>query len=175
MEKITNIEEKEKIVNTLYSDNWVLDLKVRDIKWYNNLMSKYDIYKTDDNYALVVDLDKPEINKTLWFDDEQPIPDLSEKLFINYNMHNIRYDLDDNKPLFIYHAHRNNKLAVTVSQDGYSRIVDTDEFVRRLNDEEATFIKTIYNQFKNDYIERLKKYFKRYASNINVSGYWVNR
>lgn len=179
MIKIENIEEKKEILNTLYWGDYIKNLETRDKKYFDKLMKNYYLFKTDDNYTIVIELDKPSIDSTLWFDDEKPIPKLSEELFINYNLHNLRtINKKEHLKTFIYNSFNNidNKYnCVLCSQDGYSYSVNDNTFKRYLTDEEENIILQIDEENKQNYIKRLKTYFKKYSNNIHCMGYWVNR
>lgn len=44
-----------------------------------------------------------------------------------------------------------------------------------MTNEEIQEYNKICDEFMNNYIERLKKYFKKYNKNICCVGYWANR
>lgn len=58
---------------------------------------------------------------------------------------------------------------------GFDYLDDKKGFVRYLTAEEQSELLEIIKDLQNKYIERLKKYYKRYSKNIRVSGYWANR
>lgn len=176
MERITNIQEKENIINKLYYNNYILELKENDLKHYNELLNEYEIIKTYDNLNLIIHIEKFGIDKDLWFDDEMEIPDKTEDLFIQYNIRKIkRYIATVESNFYIYKAYKENQDCVIASLTGYSDCICNNTFVRYLNDEEKNLMLSIYNDIENKYIERLKKYYKRYNSNIYCRGYWANR
>ena len=179
MKEILNIEEKKEILNTVYYDNYILKLEERDNKYFNQLMKRYRIFKTFDNFTILFEEEKPSIDSDLWFDDELPIPELSEELFINYNLHNL-HTIKENNSLntFIYNPYykcENPYNCVRCSQNGYSYAVDDNTFKRMLTPEEEQVILQLDNDNKEKYIKRLKSYFKRYQDKIYCRGYWVNR
>ena len=58
---------------------------------------------------------------------------------------------------------------------GFDFLSDKKYFVRYLTPEEEKDLIEIIKDLQKKYIDRLKKYYKRYSKNIHVSGYWVNR
>lgn len=176
MKKIIDINEKEEIINKIYDNNWIKSLKERDPKWYNDIMNSYDIFKTDDNFNIIIHYEKFGIDSDLYFDDEYEIPNKSEELFINYNMQKIsRYCLDLTTDVFVYKAYRNNDDCLIPSQTGYGDRIYDGTFVRFLTNEEKKIIQEIYEDIKSKYLKRLKNYYKRYSNKIYCIGYWANR
>ncbi|MBQ7030816.1 MAG: hypothetical protein IJN13_00395 [Bacilli bacterium] len=179
MIKIENLEEKKNIMNTLWYNNYIIDLEKRDLKHFNELMKKYDLFKTQDNYIIVFEYESPCINKDLWFDDEQPLPELTEELFINYNMRQLNTIKEKNGlKTFMYNPYyksENPFNCVRCSQNGYSYAVTENTFIRHLTDEEEKVILALDDEVSEKYLQRLKNYYKRYKDKIYVRGYWVNR
>ena len=156
------------------------------------IIDKYDFYKTND--GLIIELEKVKkitIDKTIWYDDETEAPNLTEKLFINYNMsndpsRNLSNYLEEAESLrangcadgkydyqgiyFVEHYTNNSNI---VSCNWFD---DKDKYFKRYltKEEQQDFIKLMKDR-KNQYIERLKTYYKRYNKHINVYGYWANR
>lgn len=178
MKEILNNEEKKVILNSLYYGNYILDLEQKDSKYFNEVMKKNRLFQTEDGFIIRYEMEKPTIDTDLWFDDEQPIPELTEELFINYNMSNLHSIQEKNGlKTFIYNPYRdeNPYNVVKASQFQYAIRYDDDTFKRHLTDAEEDFILTIDNEVKENYIKRLKAYFKRYNNKIYCRGYWVNR
>ena len=158
------------------------------------LIETYDFYKTNDN--LILELEKTNkiiIDKTMWYDDETEGPEVNEKNFIIYNQSNVpgrnleayfeekeklqnegcasgRYDYNG-----IYFVENNYKHNFMVGCDWFSYENNRRNFKRYLTVEEQEDYKKLMNERKDQYIERLKKYFKRYGKHIHARGYWVNR
>lgn len=156
------------------------------IDWY---LKTYTYYKTNDNLVLSFK-NKPSITKTLYFDDEYEIPELTENLFLNYNEMNYiseyrkieKYN-KQTQPYFVKHYCTSDiQVSVISFGDYYSDYLDNlnynnkkNYFKRYLTDEEIQEYNEICDEFINNYIERLKKYFKKYNKNIYCMGYWANR
>lgn len=158
----------------------------------NFIIDKYDFYKTKD--GLIIELEKVNkitIDKTIWYDDETEAPEKTETFFINYNMSNepsrsLSNYLEEAEKLktngcasgrydyqgiyFIEHYTKNSEV---VSCNWFD---EKDKYFKRYltNEEQQEFIELMEDR-KNQYIERLKTYFKRYNKHIHVSGYWANR
>lgn len=156
------------------------------------LIETYDFYKTND--GLIIELQKVNklaIDKTIWYDDETEAPEATENFFINYNMsnepsRNLSNYLEEAERLrtngcatgrydyqgiyFVEHYTKNNKI---VSCNWFD---DKDKYFKRyLTEEEQQDYINLMEDRKNQYIERLRRYYKRYGKNINVCGYWANR
>lgn len=156
------------------------------IKWY---LKTYTYYKTSDGLILSFK-NKPSITKTLYFDDEYEIPTLTEELFLYYNKINYTNEYrkiekynEQTKPYFVKHYCTSNiQVLPAMFKYSYSNYLDNlhynnekNYFKRYLTDEEVQEYNKICDEFINSYIERLKKYFKKYNKNIYCMGYWVNR
>lgn len=180
---LLNEEETREIAKKLWDSP-----KMQDF-----LIEKYDFYKTKD--GLIFELEKVKkisIDKTFYYDDEFEAPEITEKNFIQYNMKNdlargLENYLEEKEKLvkhgcasgkydyrniyFITQYYNNNNIVNFNWFDGK----DERYFKRYLtNEEENDFIKLMFER-KNQYIERLKKYFKKYNSKITTYGYWANR
>lgn len=144
---------------------------------------------TKDGYILELE-NNPSINKTLWYDDEQETPATTKQYFINYNIQiNLPYrwlneylkekehlqkfgsasGAYDYNGIYLENCYTNKKLV------GFNVADDKRYFVRYLDEEEQKELLQIIKDLQNKYIERLEKYYKRYADKIHCSGYWVNR
>ena len=156
----------------------------RMIKYY---LETYYFYTLKD--GLIIKLrKKPSIDKTLWFDDEYEIPKLTEELFIKYNEKNVdgeymEFEKNDSIKAFLIKNRYNDNKGVAIQRFQY--LTDYDDqlrwaknknyFVRFIENEEIEEYNKICHELKDEYIERLKKYFKRYQKHIYCRGYWVNR
>ena len=180
MKKIENRELKINILNKTYYNNYLLKLEQTDKKHFEEILNDYLVLETSDNLYIILNISKPSINKILWFDDEQPIPEKTEELFIKENMmlngsKFTRYN-EDIKNAYLYNPYNgtNNNLttvACSYKADKMSNLT----FIRDLTADEKIFIKSIIDILIDEYIERLKRYYKRYNKNIHCLGYWVNR
>lgn len=177
MKIIENMEEKKRLLDQTYYNNYLLELEKRNNKYFNKVINEKLVVRTDDNYYIIINIEKPTIHKDLWVDDEKEIPEKTEQFFIKYNLiFNGRLESNTKDNMFIYSPYENTtENLVIASNDGYSRAVGDNTFKRFLTKEEQAFIQRIYKNLLNDYIERLKKYFKRYNDKIYCRGYWVNR
>lgn len=171
--KITEEHEKEIIEKA----------NIKDFKRYN-------IYMLDDNYYFVVDT-KPEIDNTLWYDDEMEEPKKSLDLFIRHNMSNLHFNFDywvearnclkkggccsghyESSPFINLNYNNSNEVYLVFYECcGNSRRDKTT--VRDLTNDEIDEILKIAKELKKDYIERLTKYYNKYG--MTCKGYWVNR
>lgn len=158
------------------------------------IVNTYDFYKTQDGFIIELQkTNKIAIDKTMWYDDETDGPDVNEKNFINYNNSNMpgrnldaylqekenlkingcasgRYDYNG-----IYFVGINYKQDYLVNCDWFDYDNNKRDFKRYLTiEEQEDFIK-LTEERKQQYIERLKKYFKRYGQHVHARGYWVNR
>ncbi len=180
MKKIENLEEKKYILNKTYYNDYLLKLEQKDNKHFQELINDYIIFKTNDNLYIILNISKPGIEKTLWFDDEQPIPEKTEELFIQENMKlngskYTRYN-EDIENAYLYNPYNGaNDNLVTVACSYKSDKISNLTYIRDLTADEKIFIKSIIDILIDEYIERLKRYYKRYNKNINCLGYWVNR
>lgn len=156
----------------------------RMIKYY---LETYYFYTLKDG-LIIKFRKKPSIDKTLWFDDEYEIPKLTEELFIKYNEKNVNceyaeLDKNDSIKAFLIQSRCNDNKGVAIQRFQY--LTDYDDqlrwaknknyFVRFMEDEEIEEYNKVCSELKDEYIERLKKYFKRYQKHIYCQGYWVNR
>lgn len=156
----------------------------RMIKYY---IETYYFYQLSDGLILEF-RKKPSIDKTLYFDDELPIPKLTEELFLHYNEKNVSgeyFELpkNDSVKAYLIQATYNDNLKASVQRFNYLSDYESNlkwahdkgYFKRFMTNEEIEEYNSICKELKAEYIERLKKYFKRYNKNIYCMGYWVNR
>lgn len=170
-------------------------------KWDSERMQNY-CKKTEDFYilndGLVLELEKVNkisIDSHFWFDDEKPIPENSEALFLNEN---IKFHLPERNynnyweqweslqsgkgatGLYDYNGiqlrlnYSNNNIIVYACYQAM-RECDRAYFKRYMTSLEVHDFNEIVKARQEAYIERLKKYYKRYGSKVRCSGYWVNR
>lgn len=153
----------------------------------NHYLDKYYFYTLKD--GLIIEFrKKPSIEKTLWFNDEYEIPKLTEELFIKYNEKNVNgeymeFEKNEYTRPFLLLLRNDSKKYVAVQrfmersdyEDQLQWAKNENYFVRFMEDEEIEEYNKICHELKDEYIERLKKYFKRYQKHIYCQGYWVNR
>lgn len=181
--KKLNPEEVEELAKTLWSSE--------DMQKY--LINTYDFYKTNDGLILEFEkVNKISITKDLYYDDETEDPGTSENVFLSYNRYNVpgrsleeylkekenlqnngcasgRYDYKG--IYFIQHYYNNNEIVACNWFDEK----DEKYFVRYLTEEETNDFIQLEKERKEQYIERLKKYYKRYGKHVHTYGYWANR
>lgn len=188
MKKIENYEEFKKyfIEANDYIKRESLEEQEKTCKYF---YKKRLLIITNDGYILELEND-PGISKTLWYDDETEMPVKTEQYFINYNVNlNLPYrcineylkekerltkfgsasGAYDYKGLFLENCYTN------IKRVGFSCLDDKKYFLRYLTEKEQKELLEIVKDLQKKYIERLKKYFKRYQDKISISGYWVNR
>lgn len=180
--KLLNEDEALEVAKTLWS--------TPDMQKY--LVDKYEFYKTNDD--LVIELKKVNkitIDKTMYYDDETEAPEITENNFIIYNRSNVpehslnnyleekealitrgcasgRYDY---KGIYFRLNYNNNDKVVNCNW-----FDEKDQFFKRyLTEEEQKDYIDLVKARQDQYIERLKKYFKRYGKHITTYGYWANR
>lgn len=172
--------EKEEMIKHLES----IGESERMIKFY---IDTYYFYELKDGLILEF-RKKPSIDKTLWFDDEYEIPKPTEELFIRYNTKNVSgeyAELETNDYIKSFLIKRRFDDTKNVAVQRYQYIADYESqlewaedknyFVRFMEDDEIKEYNEICKTLKEEYKERLKKYFKRYQKNISCQGYWANR
>lgn len=176
-----NKEESLNIAKTLWDSP----------KMQNYLIDKYDFYKTEDNLILELEkVNKISITKELYYDDEEDAPEVTETNFIIYNRHNIpgrnieeylkeKENLQNNGCAIGMYDYKG--IYFTTNYTNNNQIVTCDwhnehyNFKRYLTKEEQEEYINLMKDRKEEYLTRLKKYFKRYGKNITTHGYWVNR
>lgn len=185
---IDNYEEFKKYFTLIrdYIQRECPEKQEKDCKYF---YKQYLLLITKDGYILELD-NNLSISKTLWYDDETPTPDKTEQYFLNYNINinlpyrNINEYLEEKHRLEItgeasgiydynglyFTSNYTNKKRI-----GFDYLEDKKEFTRYMTKEEQNELIEIIKGLQNKYIERLKKYYKRYSKNICVSGYWANR
>lgn len=187
LKKLTS-EEVEEIAKKLWDTE----------KMQEFIIDKYDFYKTND--GLIIELEKVNkisITKTLWYDDEQEDPGKSEANFLIYNRYNTpgrnleayleekenlqkngcasgRYDY--NGIYFTQQYYSNDKISNNIVSCNWFDEKDDRFFIRYLTEDETNDFIQLEKERKEQYIERLKKYYKRYGQKyVRTKGYWVNR
>lgn len=182
LKKLTT-EEVEELAKELWKDK----------KMQEFIIDKYDFYKTNDNLIIEFEkVNKISITKTLWYDDEQEDPGNSEANFLIYNRSNtpgrsLEAYLEEKENLnkngcasgrydykgiyFVAHYYNNDDIVSCGWVD------EKDKYFKRyLTEEEQEDFIQLEKERKAQYIERLKKYYKRYGQKyVRTEGYWVNR
>lgn len=182
--KKLNPEEVEELARIIWS--------AEDMQKY--LINTYDFYKTNDGLILEFEkVNKISITKDLYYDDETEDPGTSENVFLSYNRHNVpgrnleayleekeklekngcasgRYDYNG-----IYLISNNYKHDFLVNCNWYDDEQSKRNIKRYLTEEETADYIELMKERKEQYIERLKKYYKRYGKHVHTYGYWANR
>lgn len=166
MRTILDIIEKREVVKRCYTSNYIENLEQSDNKYYQEVMNAYNAFKTEDNLFVVLEMRKSDISKTLYYNDEYKSPAITEENFISYNLRMNFNEIDFSRPVFVERS-RNESDIYLIGNYTFSN--------RCLTEEEKSVISEIYENAKNDYILRLKKYFKRYENKISTYGYWADK
>lgn len=181
-----------------YGNKKIDATKFEELKQKSNIndFKRYIILMLNDNKYIVFD-NAPPIDSTLYYDDETPTPKKTLDYFINYNMQNFDYNMEDYKkeiqnleqnsccsgrielePYFVY-QYSNNKEQVRPIFYNYNERkthdINKGYYVRELTEEEKNKYFEICDLLKQNYVNRLKKYFEKYNKNIVNYGYWANR
>ena len=163
-------------------------------KMQQYIVETYDFYKTSDGLILELEkVNKISITKTLYYDDETEDPGKSENVFLSYNRYNVpgrnleayleekenlqkngcasgRYDYKG--IYFTKHYYNNDEIVAC----GWADEKDDRFFIRYLTEEETSDFIQLEKERKEQYMERLKKYYKRYGQKyVHTRGYWANR
>lgn len=180
--KELTMEEKQELAKELWESE--------NMQKY--LIDKYDFYKTKDN--LIIELEKVNkisIDKTMYYDDETEPPEVNENNFIIYNRYNVpgrnleeylkekerlqtngcATGLYDYNGIYFSTCYSNSEKMV-----GLGWVDKKDQYFKRYltKEEEKDYIQ-LMEERKEKYIERLKKYWKRYGKHVSTYGYWANR
>ena len=180
--KLLNKEEAMKIAKEIWEHE--------DMQQY--YVSKYDFYQLSDGLVMELEkVNKISIDKTIYYDDETDAPTINEENFLYYNRsnypaRNLDAYLEEKENLFkngcASGRYDYNGIYLRKAFDDNNQLVhcswfdEKDKYFKRYltKEEEQDFI-TLANERQEKYIERLKKYFKRYAKNVTTYGYWANR
>lgn len=180
--KLLTNEEALEVAKTIWSSP----------KMQDYLIKKYDFYKTND--GLIIELEKVNkisIDKTIYYDDETEAPKITENNFIIYNKSNmparsLENYLEEKERLLnngcATGKYDYNGIYFKLNYINNDKIVcfdwfdEKDKYFKRYltEDEQKEYIELMKNR-QNEYINRLKKYFKRYGKHITTHGYWANR
>lgn len=187
---ITDFEEFKKVFSTF--NKWIT--KEKDFEYF---FKKYLLIQTKDGYILELDeLKHPEIENCMYYDDETPAPSTEFASFKHYNMqykiwqHIEKYfdelnNLKTNGCASGFYDYKGFWIACYDNETRRSNWEMYDRqcqhtnrenyFARYLTEEEQTDLLKVYEFYKQKYIDRLEKYYKRYGQHIHTWGYWANR
>lgn len=151
--------------------------------------------------GLTVAVDRPNIESTIYYDDEYESPikadDSNKKdVFIHENMSNFRdfgiygwmqsrIDLEtrgccsgmwSSQPVLIEYLRKddNNQVCIDFTSRSEEYLPENANIIP-LDNDEIEALKVVIDGLKAAYIKRLETYYKRYANNISSYGYWANR
>lgn len=175
MENFTKLSEEQK-KDVLLKD-W-------DDHMVEYIASKNDFYKTKD--GLVIEIDKPNklmIEREMWYDDETGAPAINFENFLYYNnsvFQNYEKFVEKSKNQYehFYFARKypqQSKIVSVMVFDNWAAEFEKQFNIRELTEEEKAEYLLILKERNDQYLERLKKYFKRYGDKITTHGYWANR
>ena len=116
---------------------------------------------------------KPGIERSIYYDDEPPQPNINYGFFEYYNMSRAFGSLSNDRflEMNLYFYSTNNL---------YYEFTNYREWIRELNptplstDEKKQILAAV-EILKKDYKKRLKTYYKKYSDKIYTHGYWANR
>lgn len=158
--------------------------------WYKDYLKNYEIIVLDNGDF--IEINKPSVRSTLYYDDEYEAPSTALDSFISYNLFysNLFYQMDkwidDNK---FYQENGfcigNLLHRIGISKKQARTFVPTckqfalytnyqDEYYLLSDKENKEFIQIILS-LKEKYIKRLNTYYKKYSHKVTTHGYWANR
>lgn len=157
-------------------------------KWKKFIYKDELVLELDDGY---VNFDKkPSISNTIYYDDEFDSPERCYEEFELYNLNlNFKYDMTDWLEEVEYFNKKGccsgivNLTPLIRSYDkGYkhfeffvNRYDDDMNNCRKATEEEVKQYLEICDRLKEDYIKRLKTYWKKYSNKVGTCGYWRDR
>ena len=175
MENLTKLSEEQK--------KEVLS-KVWDGHMVEYIASRNDCYKTND--GLVIEIEKSNklsIERELWYDDETDAPAIIFENFLHYNdgvFSRYEHLCEKAKKQYehFYFAQQytnSNKFVNVLVFDDWAEEFRKQFNIRELTDGEKADYLAVLKERNDQYLERLKKYFKRYGDKITTHGYWRDR
>lgn len=182
---IENEEDICKIKCALYGDDYIENLKQQDLKFYKSILKDYLYFKTEDGYIFGINNEFSKPRSNLYYSDEYDCPDNTLDNFLNEHS-DYRYlekRCQDLKKNFYYYilsklncATKNCKLngkdyEILQAHFGGS----CKDMVRLCTEKEENDLLKVNEFLKNEYKERLTKYFNRYKDKIRYYSYWANR
>lgn len=146
-----NVElEMEKVFG-----KFILNCLKERSKWrYDMLFKRYKFYETLDNYVVCLDFHYPKATDILFYPNENLMPtEITEEIYVNYFVENL---IKFEAPLWITKV--NNYYTLTTKNSRKS--------IRQLSSFEIKEIQKMTDMYNDQYIERLKRYYKNYKSII---------
>ena len=155
----------------------------QDEKMQEWLIKNYDFYKTTDGYIFEVEkASKLSIVKKLYYDDEYEAPQVNYENFEDANKYkcnkfNYFSEKADKQYIKFYFAINGNLKNVYVEDLDEWELNERphNEILRELTADEKYDVVALYKKQKDEYAERLKKYWNKYKNHITTCGYWANR
>lgn len=146
-----NVElEMEKVFG-----KFILNCLKERSKWrYDMLFKRYKFYETLDNYVVCLDFHYPKATDILFYPNENLMPtEITEEIYVNYFVGNL---IKFEAPLWITKV--NNYYTLTNKCSRKS--------IRQLSSFEMKEIQKMTDMYNDQYIEKLKRYYKNYKSVI---------
>ena len=165
-------EQKERLARKL-QDFW------QDEKMVEHELKNNKYIELNGSFVEIADA-KPKIESTIWFDDEQEVPENNFETFYNYN---VRL----NMPKYVDMRGRNiegtGSLKIASKYAGQdtldlARLTYENEpkgEFREVSQSELDEINKGIEEVRANYDKRLRSYYKRYSDKVRVKGYWANR
>lgn len=157
-------------------------LEIAKLQWdrqdmQDYLIKNYDFYLTEDKMIIEIEkASKLSITKELYYDDEYEAPQVNFDNFLEYNKHNCnRYDYYNSEQNTQFYFCKQNAHCVYIDKFDNYNMLEPLSSIRAVTQEEFEDILEIYKKQKEQYLERLQKYFTRYGKHIRTHGYWANR
>ncbi len=152
-----------------------LEWNTQDMQDY--LIKNYDFYLTEDKMIIEIEkASKLSITKELYYDDEYDAPQVNFDNFLEYNKHNCnRYDYYNSERNTQFYFCKQNANCVYIDKFANYNMFEPLSSIREVTQDEFDDILEIYKKQKEQYLERLQKYFTRYGKHISTHGYWANR
>lgn len=137
------------------------------------------LYDLNGEKIILPNYKKIDISRKLRFDDTKEIPQKSEGCFIDYNLKLNFRKFNEGLWFWLQQAYNDKNEGSRVRNDHFQDFLyssnNDKNFIRDLTKNEIKEVLNELNNIKNKYIERLKKYYKRYNKCIYNMGYWVDR
>ena len=161
----------------------------------NDWLAKHYIYLLS-NSGDLIEIDRPKITSVIYYNDELPAPSTDFDAWKEYNM---VYNFNDSSKAidkWIEDVNHYREIGCCSGRlllhptylrgaDGYSHammlytepdfIESRKDIAIELNDAETAEYINCIQTIKEDYIKRLKTYYKKYPHKIYTYGYWANR
>ena len=172
-EEITDYQAKFDILSKYYIGglaSWNKTEKDREYR-DKHIIGETTILKSKDGLIIDINMCKPSIDSTLWYDDETKAPENNYTNFELYNLKNLNIYYEEAKMIF-----KNDRINSSYTVAENSRLYDFEkDYIRDLTAEEKQDLQAIAKVVKEAYKKRLASYWKRYQNKICWSGYWANR